>query len=159
MNIYKLSLFIMLALMLTFGCSKKKEEAAKLEKEMLNQQDTTTMVDTTAPAVTQQAPESTTAMGNAAAVPQEETQAMPSQPAGEGYTVQVASCENQTYAEYLVKTYTERGYQPYVSTVTIDGQTYYRVRIGVFDNLNEAKALQSELSDKYSVNSWIDKTE
>ena len=159
MNIYKLSLFIILALMLTFGCSKKKEEAAKLEKEMLNQQDTTTMVDTTAPA-TQQVTD-TTAMGNAAAVPQEETQQaiMPSQPAGEGYTVQVASCENQSYAEYLVKTYTERGYQPYVSIVTIDGQTYYRIRIGVFENINEAKALQTELSDKYSVKTWIDKTE
>ena len=80
-------------------------------------------------------------------------------PAGGGYTVQVAGCEDQAYAEYLVEKYTERGYDPYIATANVNGQTYYRVRIGSFETLGEAKALKTQLADRYSVVAWIDYTQ
>ena len=92
------------------------------------------------------------------AVPEEEKEETytGSQPEGSGYTVQVASCESMTYAEHLIQIYTERGYEPYMVKANVDGETYYRVRIGIYPSLSEAQSLKSELADKYSVKAWID---
>lgn len=152
-------LLIPILLILFVGCSKEaKDEAAKMEKEMLadtqTSVDTTTMTDTAAV----MSPD-TGANFEASAVPDEKPSSMmPAKPAGEGYTVQVASCEDRDYAQSLVEKYKERGYEPYVTSVTVDGQSYYRVRIGIFESISQAKALQAELADRYSVNSWIDAT-
>lgn len=148
MNSYKYPLLILLLLLLTFGCSKKKEEAAELEKELTGGQDTTTEV-AVAPA------ETIPPTANVAAVPVEPEPAY-QVPAGEGYTVQVAGCEDRTYAEYLVEKYAERGYEPYITSATVEGQTYYRVRIGSFETLGEAKALKEQIADRYSVAAWVD---
>jgi len=156
-TIYITSIFFMVIL-LAFGCSKKKDEVAQLEKEMMGQvePDSAAIADSLArldsiAAATEEL--------NASAIPEEpEREVMPSKPAGSGYTVQVAGCENSDYAHYLVRTYQNRGYEPYVTTETVDGQLYNRVRIGVFDSFSEAKALKTELSDKYSINAWIDQT-
>jgi cell division septation protein DedD len=157
-TIYITSIFLMVIL-LAFGCSEKKDEAAQLEKEMMGQvepdsaaiADSLARMDSIAAATEEEM--------NARAVPEEpEREVMPSKPAGTGYTVQVAGCENSDYAQYLVRTYQNRGYEPYVTTETVDGQLYNRVRIGVFDSFGDAKALRTELSDKYSINAWIDLT-
>ncbi len=52
--------------------------------------------------------------------------------------------------------YQNRGYEPYVTNETVDGQMTYRVRIGQFESFNDAKALKNELGDKYSIEPWID---
>jgi cell division septation protein DedD len=146
---------ILLALALVIGCSEdSKKEAAKLEQEMKGEKAVT---DTTATAVEDTMSESAQPM-EPGAVPKEEKEEAytGSQPEGSGYTVQVASCESMTYAQHLIKVYTERGYEPYMSKADVDGQTYYRVRIGIFPSLNEAQNLKSELADRYSVKAWID---
>ncbi len=144
------------------GCSKeKKDEAAKLEKKLMG--DTTQVMDSLAE-VQRVADSLATVQAEADKLKVQQEQAeesiskMPKQPAGEGYTVQVAGCENRDYAEHLVDVYTERGYQPYVTSITVEGQGYYRVRIGIFESLSDAKALQAELKDKYSVDTWVDVT-
>ncbi|MEW6412416.1 MAG: SPOR domain-containing protein [Candidatus Zixiibacteriota bacterium] len=147
MGNYKLALVIILSLSMGFGCSKKKEEAAELEKEMLGKPDTATAV------MTQPATDTTP---DVAAVPQEPEPSFMGAPAGSGYTVQVAGCEDRAYAEYLVEKYTARGYEPFVTTTTVEGQIYYRVRIGAFATLSEARALKIQLEDRYSVDAWID---
>jgi cell division septation protein DedD len=73
-----------------------------------------------------------------------------------GYVVQVAACESMEYAQYLVEKYQNRGYDPYMITATVEGQTYYRVRIGGIETEQEAKQLKNELLDKYSIQAWID---
>lgn len=147
----------LLSLLLIFGCSKKQEEAEQLEKELLGQDTISdTMVDSSAMAI----PDDTMSQieADAGAIPEEEVaRVMPQQPSGSGYTVQVASCEDESYAEYLVNKYTSRGYEPFVTTITYEGQLYYRVRIGLFENYSEAKNLKAELIDSYSVPAWIDK--
>ena len=120
-TIYFISIVLM-SLLLVFGCSNKKDEAAQLEKEMMGQleADSVTIADSLARldsiAMAEEAM-------NAEAVPEEpEKEAMPEKPAGSGFTVQVAGCENSEYANYLVKTYQNRGYEPYVTTETVEGQ-------------------------------------
>ncbi len=133
------------------GCSKKQEEADKLEQEMMAQE---TAVDSAAVDTT--AVEEEVAM-DAAAVPREETSPfVPVDVEGEGYTVQVASCESLDYARYLVEVYSDRGYEPYLTQFEFEGQLFYRVRVGQFESDSEALALKAELIDKYSVDAWVD---
>lgn len=157
MKTWKLLTLVGLLAMLAAGCSKKKEEAAQLEQEMTRE----TAAGTTAQAesVAEDTAGYTTPGMDAGAIPREQKPEAPArQEEREGYVVQVAACESSDYAQYLVEKYTTRGYSPFVSTTTVGGQTYYRVRVGGFAALQEAKELQAELSDKYSVEAWIDKT-
>lgn len=139
--------------LLTISCSDKKEEVAKLEKEVLDEGadidsvgDSSALTDTLG--VQTSSPQT---------VPDEvEPEPFPAIPTGGGYTVQVAGCESQAYAQHLVNVYQDRGYEPYVTNKTVEGQLYYRVRIGQFENLQEAKVLKADLLDKYSVEAWID---
>lgn len=146
-----------LVVCLLAGCSDKKKEAAKLEQE-LEQMDSEAVSD--AGAATEAAGSAESAVADAAAIPEEEQtgmKPMPPAPQGDGFTVQVASCENREYAGHLVDVYFGRGYDAFVSTVSIEGQMYYRVRIGNVPTFVEAKALQMELADRYSINPWIDR--
>jgi cell division septation protein DedD len=158
MNAWKLFALIGVLALLAVSCSRKKEEAARLEREMMQQEET---VDTTAEA--ELTPEDTAGYAptdmDARAIPREEPQFVPQEEEAAGYVVQVAACESMEYAQYLVEKYATRGYSPYLTTVTVNGQTYYRVRVGGLATLQEAKTLKAELVDKYSVKAWIDKTE
>lgn len=154
-----MKVFILIGLLvaLAVGCSKKKEEAARLEEEMRAQQAT---ADTAADSMAMLA--DTTGMGemDVGAIPEEEErEIVPQYEEEQGYVVQVAACESLDYAQFLVERYSARGYEPYMTTTTVDGQTYYRVRIGGLGSSQEAKELKDELLDKYSVTAWVDKTE
>lgn len=151
MKLFKLMMILALSLILITSCSKKQEDADKLEKEMIGTLDDT-MADTTQVIDTVEA-----AVEMVEEAPVEPTiDPMPKRPAGSGFTVQVAACEDETYARYLVDLYTTRGYEPFVSDFTVEGQKYYRVRIGVFENISEANSLMLELSDKYTLTTWVD---
>ena len=156
-----LILLVAIGLMIaaTWGCSDKQKDAARLEQEM---KDLEAAGDTSAQegvAGEEGLPASET-VGDAAAIPVEiepEPAPMPPAPEGEGYTVQIASCEIEEYARHLIEVYAGRGYEPYVTTITYDGQTYYRVRIGNLETLSEARVLKDELIDRYSAEPWIDR--
>ncbi len=148
MESYKYFILVVTVLLVFAGCSRKQEEAAELEKELSGQQDT---IAETAEMPVDTAPTA----ADVSAVPEEPEPAY-TVPTGGGYTVQVAGCEDQVYAEYLVDKYTERGYKPYITSTMVNGQAYYRVRIGSFETLGEAKALKAQLADRYSVTAWID---
>lgn len=152
MKCFRILIILTLVIAVGVGCSKKQEDAAKLQEEMLNQDTVTdTVYDTTEIMM------DSSNQPDAGAIPAEEPSFdMPKQPAGDGYAVQVASCPDEAYAQKLVDLYTTRGYQPFVTHITFEGETYYRVRLGIYDNLSEAKAMQAELLDKYSLSTWID---
>ncbi|HOP07032.1 MAG TPA: SPOR domain-containing protein [candidate division Zixibacteria bacterium] len=152
MYFWKTIIVVFALLALTLACADKKEEAEKLEQEMMAQEQP---VDTTP---VQEVVSDTTSPKPAmdySATPEEETTYQADIVTGTGYTVQVASCEDMTYAQYLKKKYTSRGYEAFVTTFMLDGQTYYRVRLGKFDGYSQAKALQEEVIDKYSVPAWV----
>ena len=145
----------LLLIALVVGCSKKKEEAAKLEQEMVGQE--TAAVDT-GPDTAAMLADTTEAI-DVGAIPEEEETAFTPKQEETGYAVQVAACESLDYAQYLVEKYTGRGYDPYMTTTTVEGRTYYRVRIGGIESLQEAKELKDELLDKYSIKAWIEEIE
>ena len=187
MRLLTISLLMCVSVCLLSGCSAKEKEAAKLEQEVkdLETADSAVLDSLTlgrvgsAPA--QPVPDSAnvpnqdtvTPSADPAAIPPEmrpgrqsaaspETMpgvTMPPAPSGGGYTVQIASSESQDYARRLVEDYTSRGYQPFVSTITYNNQTYYRVRVGNFRAFADAKALKEELADKFSLEPWIDRIE
>ena len=151
MKYMRLLAVLCLACLVVNGCSKKQEEADKLEQEMMAQE---TAVDSAAMDTT--TAEEEVAM-DAAAVPREEPSPfVPADIEGEGYTVQVASCESLDYARHLVEVYSGRGYEPYLTQFEFEGQLYYRVRVGKFESSSEAAALKAELIDRYSVDAWVD---
>jgi len=141
--------------LLAVGCSDKQDDAAKLEQEMRQMEQG---ADTGIPAETADTSGVTAPPADVYAVPEEEASelVMPSRPAGSGFAVQVASCEDPEYASHLVQLFSERGYEPYVAVYTIDGQDFYRVRLGLFESKAEADRLKEELVDKYSIEPWVD---
>jgi len=144
-----------LTLALLAGCSDKQKEAAELEQEMRDLEAADTLAEIDAVPDTMAEP-----VADAAAIPDEaqpDPLPMPPVPEGEGYTVQVASCENEDYARHLVGVYADRGYDAFVTTITYEGQTYYRVRIGNFGGISDARTLQNELQDRFSETTWIDR--
>jgi len=142
--------------LLALSCADRKEEAEKMGQEVMKED--STAVDTSAARAKMEA-DSIAAAQKAAADAQaalEESSALPPAPAGEGYTVQVAACQSYDYAQHLLDLYRRRGYEPYAVQFKYEGEMFYRVRIGSFATVAEAKALESELIDKYSTPAWID---
>ena len=139
MNNSKALLLIAVAILLAVGC-KKNEEQAVLPPPV----ETSAIADTT----------SILAVDTLATV--EESPGMPPAPKGSGYAVQVASTTDEAYALNQVELWKKRGYEPFVSTITHNNRTHYRIRFGLFATHAEAKKVADELADKYSVKSWID---
>jgi len=146
---------ILLVGLVAAGCSDKKKEAARLEQEMREMEqlsaDSAALSQDTIGDSLEATP------GDVDAVPEEGTpdRMMPRRPGGSGFTVQVASCEDVGYAQYLVDLYTGRGFEPFVETYTETDQVYYRVRIGLFDTRAEADQLKEQLNDSYSIDPWV----
>lgn len=187
MKLLTISLMVGTAVFWLSACSEKEKEAAKLEQEVKNMEtadsavldsltpghggsastrpltDTSklTSQDTVTPTADPAAipPEMRPSRQSAVSAETTPKAPMPPIPSGGGFTVQIASSESQDYARRLVETYTGRGYQPFVSTITYNNQTYYRVRVGNFQTVAEAKALKEELADRYSIKPWIDRIE
>ena len=160
MKFLMLTALTLVFLGLLIGCSDKKDDAAQLEQEMMDMDtpeeetsesmgDTGWIEDTGADVV------------DAGAIPEEtvdEPEIEVTDLEGEGYTVQVAACESPEYARHLVDKYFGRGYEAYITRTVVDGQTFYRVRIGNFTTQSEAKELQAELMDKYTLTVWVTPT-
>ncbi|SYZ73496.1 hypothetical protein TRIP_C21614 [Candidatus Zixiibacteriota bacterium] len=75
----------------------------------------------------------------------------------EGYTVQIGSTTSRSYAEKVANQYTGRGYQAYISEVEVEGVPHFRIRIGSFGTVAEARQMGEELAGKFGVSYWIDK--
>ena len=98
------------------------------------------------------------AIPDAGAIPPEvvaEVKELPQAPLGAGYEVQISAGTDRADAAIVVETYQKRGYQPYVSTLVVDGQEVFRVRLGVFATYGEAEKVRRELTEKFSIEPWI----
>jgi len=82
----------------------------------------------------------------------------PSPPATKmgGYVIQLAAVNKLEAAQRLRDRYAGRGYRPYIERQTNPGKgTLYRVRLGPYATLKEAKAAAKELADKYNQKSIV----
>jgi cell division septation protein DedD len=147
-------LILMFALLLfVSGCSKD-EEIAELESEVMGDQ-TADLTEETAEEVVDTATQYASTPETA---PEEEVgpeYEMPMRPEFSGFTVQVSSSTNYENTRLLVELYQQRGYDPFVTEADIDGELFYRVRLGAFETYEQANALGLELKDKYSAKYWI----
>jgi cell division septation protein DedD len=143
------------------GCSKE-QEVADLEKEVKEAEaqdylSDSAVVGEEVPGEADSLIEKELAMTpEAAPVEEPPAEEIPDYSSAGGYTVQISAGKNPEYVKYLAEKYIARGYDAFVTQTEVDGATFYRVRIGVFDNIEEARSLGAELSDKFSIDYWID---
>jgi len=149
MSLSRHIIILAISVFLVFGCAQKREQAQKLEKEMSGESKIDSIQEIDSIVVE-------TPVNETVELPEKREITMPPRPKGTGYTVQIAGCDDKSYAMTLVEQYRKRGYEPFITTKDIDSITYYRVRIGMLYSLEDAKLLQQELADKYSVDGWID---
>lgn len=87
---------------------------------------------------------------DSSAVPKAPVQAEPSPMAGK-YTIQLGSYNNVDEARQFAEGFTVRGYSPIINEVKISGKgTWYRVSLGLFDTVDEAKAYISQEQSLFS---------
>ncbi len=144
--------FFTLVLLLV-GCSKDEEEIRAIEKEA---------TETGAAAVTDslERPDWKAAQAKDTATTTERQQpARPRQPDYsdlEGYVVQIGSYSSYDFAQMMAEKYQQRDFPAFVQAAELDGQTYYRLRIGVYETVQDAKVIGDILNDRYSADYWID---
>lgn len=72
-----------------------------------------------------------------------------------GFTVQIASLNNEEEAQKMVKRFQSLGYPAYFYRTTIKGRTRFRVRCGTFHNRKDAEKFKEELAKKEFVIGFV----
>ena len=163
---YSKTIYTAVALTLMIGaCDKDKDKVAELEKEVLDAESKMVIPDSAggADTATVQRVESSTEYAKTPDIVPSETSpepiaaltSTPSPTAGGIYTVQVASATDMTYANHLAERYRQRGYETFVTAANIDGVNYFRVRVGSYETVAQARSIGLELQDRYSISFWI----
>jgi len=76
------------------------------------------------------------------------------------WSVQISAAPAKDIAETLLKQLKAKGYDGYVVTAAVKGQTYYRVRVGQLDSREKAEAVRQSLArqegypDAYLTHDW-----
>ena len=79
-------------------------------------------------------------------------------PSGSGnYTVQISSWASKGKADEEVSKLTAAGYTAFVEDATVGGTTWYRVRVGHYATMKEAKEAASQLSKISEEGAWVAK--
>ncbi|MFH1701506.1 MAG: SPOR domain-containing protein [Candidatus Zixiibacteriota bacterium] len=138
------------------GCSKNQEEIDALSQEA-TQDETSTVMDSSAGTGTGDkidtlAEISTVGMSKSP----EATGSTPDYSNLSGYVVQIGSYSNYEFAQMMADKYIARDYPAFVASANLDGFTYYRLRIGVYETVGEAKEVGELIKDRYSGEYWID---
>jgi len=142
-----LTVFLVAGLSLTF--CKKKEEAAK--EELIPS------VPPPAPTAAVETTAAPSAPGSAAETAMPGREEAPAPSLRKGYALQVAAWRSRKPAEKMADLLKNNQFQAYVERADIpDLGIYYRVRIGPFKTVHEAKAVGELLKGKYIVDYWVD---
>ncbi len=70
-------------------------------------------------------------------------------PGGRPYNIQIEAVMDKSGADEMVSRLKALGYNAQEMKVALNGQTWYRVRVGPYASADEATAAQNELRDKY----------
>lgn len=99
-----------------------------------------------APAATAPAP------APAAAAP---AAAVPTEPAGNGFAIQVAALRERSEADTIVKRLAGKGYPAYVLAPAKGAPSVYRVRVGKFKERREADTVAARLQKEEQFKPWV----
>jgi septal ring-binding cell division protein DamX len=75
------------------------------------------------------------------------------------YTLQLASLEEKTKAEAMVRDLLSKGHDAYFSEARVKGKTFYRVRCGRFVNRDEAEEYGVKLLKSLHIRGFVSKLE
>jgi cell division protein FtsN len=101
-----------------------------------------------APAANPPAPEEETDEGSAApAAPAEPPHAI--EPGSRPYNIQIEAVMDKSGADEMVSRLKALGYNAQESKVALNGQTWYRVRVGPYASAEDATAAQNRLREQY----------
>lgn len=75
------------------------------------------------------------------------------------YTLQLASLEEKTKAEAMVRDLLSKGHDAYFSEARVKGKTFYRVRCGRFVNRDEAEEYGAKLLKSLHIRGYVSKLE
>ena len=70
-------------------------------------------------------------------------------PGAKPYNIQIEAVMDKSGADEMVARLKDLGYNAQESKVAMNGQTWYRVRVGPYASAEEATAAENELHDKY----------
>jgi cell division septation protein DedD len=82
-------------------------------------------------------------------------QALPAEPAGSGFSIQVAALAKPQEAEAIAARLNGKGYSAYVVSPTAGAPSVYRVRVGKFKERREADAVAARLQKEEQFKPWI----
>jgi cell division septation protein DedD len=72
-----------------------------------------------------------------------------------GWVIQIGTFNDYVAALAEADKYKQLTYPAFVRRVNKAGKTFYRLRIGVYDTYEQAKAVEEELRSRYSLETWI----
>jgi cell division septation protein DedD len=156
-NMWRVFIILILCVSLTgIGCNKKQDELDAIEQDATDS-DVGAVMDSLE-GVGGEAAETATSMEESTADQPEPEEKAPEQEyiEIEGFVIQLGSYSNFDLANYWAEKYQNREYPAFLRQVEMDGQTYHRLRIGVYDTYEEAREIGERLVDRYSATYWID---
>jgi cell division septation protein DedD len=77
------------------------------------------------------------------------------EPAGDGFALQVTALRERGEAEAIAKRLSSRGYAAYVMKPAAGAPSVYRVRVGKFKTRREAEAMATKLQKEEQFTPWI----
>ncbi len=161
---FRYLLLVTCAALLLLGCSDKQEEVKQLEREAARDEaaDVMDSLNATAPdtgardADTGGMEDDTAMETDTAAIKKSRDYDTPDYSQLDGYVVQLGSYATRDFAEMMAEKYVGRDFPAFVTSAEIDGQTYYRLRVGVYETFDDAKQVGEILKDRYSTEYWVD---
>jgi cell division septation protein DedD len=83
------------------------------------------------------------------------TDSASTEPAGDGFALQVTALRERGEAEAIAKRLSSRGYAAYVMKPAAGAPSVYRVRVGKFKTRREAEAVATKLQKEEQFTPWI----
>jgi cell division septation protein DedD len=80
---------------------------------------------------------------------------VPTEPAGDGFSIQLAALAKRDEAEGIVRRLTGKGYSAYLIAPAEGAPTVYRVRVGKFKDRREAESVSARLQKEEQFKPWI----
>jgi cell division septation protein DedD len=78
-----------------------------------------------------------------------------SEPAGEGYVVQVAAVKERSEADTIAKRLSSKGFPSFVSSPSAGAARVYRVRVGKYNDRRQAESIARRLEKEEQFKPWI----